>query len=147
MAWRLDREFVNMPIHSCVANVVRAGCMATSSARVMVRVSYVPAAYMQMAVSDGGDVDHRRTLAGVAVYIRSIGADPLFREKLRRPWVGCRGYAAEENCPPRVLYREDGYVRHRIEWLGICVPMSSVWGPNCSGCARRGSGHMCPNCG
>ena len=44
MAWRLDMEPVKMPIHACVANVVRAVCMATSSARVMVRVSYALAA-------------------------------------------------------------------------------------------------------
>jgi len=46
MAWRLDRESVNIPIQSCVTNVVRAVYMATSYARMMVRVSFVPAVSM-----------------------------------------------------------------------------------------------------
>jgi len=43
---------VNIPIHSSDENVVRAVCMATNSARMMVQISSVPAAsiYMVMAV-------------------------------------------------------------------------------------------------
>ena len=44
MAYRLDKESVKTPIHSCAANVVRAVCMDTCSAHMMVRVSSVPAA-------------------------------------------------------------------------------------------------------
>ena len=53
MAWRLDRESVNMPIHSCVENVERSVCMAINYARMMVRVSSVPVAYMYMVVLVG----------------------------------------------------------------------------------------------
>jgi len=72
MAWRLDRESVKMPIHSCVSNVVRAVCMATSSARTMVWVSSVPATSIYVDGSDGGNADHRRTWAGVTGYARPI---------------------------------------------------------------------------
>ena len=40
------REYVNMSIQSWVENGERAVCMATSSARMMVRVSSLPAASM-----------------------------------------------------------------------------------------------------
>ena len=53
MACNLDKESVNMPIHSCASKVVRAVCMATSSARMIVRVSSVPAASMYMVVAVG----------------------------------------------------------------------------------------------
>ncbi len=53
MACRLDKVSVKIPIHSRVANVVRAVCMATSSARMMERVSSVPAASMYMVVTMG----------------------------------------------------------------------------------------------
>ena len=42
-----------MPIYSCAAKVVRAVCMATSSARIIVRVSSVPAASIYMVVAVG----------------------------------------------------------------------------------------------
>ena len=50
MACKLDKEWVKTPIHSCVANLVRAVCMAISSARMMVRVSSVPAASIYMVL-------------------------------------------------------------------------------------------------
>jgi hypothetical protein len=53
MAWRLDKESVNMPTHPCVENVVRAVWMATISARMMVRDSSVPAASMYIVVLVG----------------------------------------------------------------------------------------------
>jgi 2-keto-3-deoxy-L-rhamnonate aldolase RhmA len=49
----LKRESVNIPIHSCSANVARAVCMATSSARMIVRVSSVPTASIQRVVEVG----------------------------------------------------------------------------------------------
>ncbi len=53
MAWRLERESVNMPIHSCSEKAERAVCMATSSALMMVRVSSVPAASIYIVVEVG----------------------------------------------------------------------------------------------
>ncbi len=53
MACKLDRKSVNMPIHSCATKVVRAVCMATNSARMMVRVPSVPAASIYMVVAVG----------------------------------------------------------------------------------------------
>ena len=53
MAYKLDRESVNMPIHSCAAKVVRAVCMVTSSARIIVRVSSVPATSIYIVVAVG----------------------------------------------------------------------------------------------
>ena len=53
MAYRLDKESANMPIHSCATKVVRAVCMATSSARMIVRVSSVAAASMYIVVAVG----------------------------------------------------------------------------------------------
>jgi hypothetical protein len=53
MAWRLDRESVRMPFNSCDANVVNVLCMATSSARMMVRVSFVPVTDMYTGVLVG----------------------------------------------------------------------------------------------
>ena len=61
MAQRLDRKSVNMPIHSCVADVVRTACMATSSARMMVRVSYICSRDIYVDSGTGGDVDNHRT--------------------------------------------------------------------------------------
>ena len=42
-----------MPIQSWLSNVVRAVCMATNPALMMVRVSSVPAASMNMVVEVG----------------------------------------------------------------------------------------------
>ena len=41
---------MNIPIHSRDANMVSAVCMATSSARVVVRVSFVPVAFVKKVV-------------------------------------------------------------------------------------------------
>ena len=84
-------------------------------------------------------MDYRRTKAGVTGYVGSIGLDPLFREELRRPWVGYRGHTVEGSSPPSVLYREDGYVLHIKKRLRRRVAMSMVLGPNCGGCVRHGS--------
>ena len=46
-------ESLNMPIHSCDAKLVRAVCMATRSARLMVRVSSAPAASTYIVVLEG----------------------------------------------------------------------------------------------
>ena len=86
-------------------------------------------------------------LRGLAGYVGSIGVDLLFREEHRRPWVECLVYAVEGSGPPRVLYREDGYVRHSRERLIRGVSMSLVWGAESGGFARRGSGRVSRNCG
>ncbi len=49
----LAKESVKMPTHSCVANLSRVMYIATSSARIMVRVSYVPPASMYRVVHVG----------------------------------------------------------------------------------------------
>ena len=46
----LDRESVKIPNQACSANVARAVCIATSSARIMVLVSSQPAASMKILV-------------------------------------------------------------------------------------------------
>ena len=49
----LDRESVKIPNQACSANVARAVCIATSSARIMVLVSSQPVASMKIVVHVG----------------------------------------------------------------------------------------------
>ena len=53
MACRLDRESVKIPTHSCMENLSRAAYIATSSARMVVRVSSVPPTSIYMDVLVG----------------------------------------------------------------------------------------------
>ncbi len=53
MAWRQERESVKTPIQEWFSNLVRAVGIATNSARMMVRVSSLPAAFMYMVVHVG----------------------------------------------------------------------------------------------
>jgi len=53
MAYRLERESMKMPNHELSSNLLRDVWMATSSARMMVRVSSQPVASMYMVVRVG----------------------------------------------------------------------------------------------
>jgi hypothetical protein len=73
-----------MPIHSCVSNLEIGVCNGyklhshDNAGLICFRNIYVDG-------SAGGNVDHRRTKAGVTDYVGSIGVDSLFWEKHRRP--------------------------------------------------------------
>ncbi len=116
MACRLERESVKIPTHSCVANLSSAIWMAISSALMIVRVSSVLLASMDMVVQ----VERCANAAPSRGW-------PLMSEP--SVYIHCSGRNMEvHGCGVRAIYGADGSVESPpIGRQGMSIMPGRAW--------------------